>query len=110
MRLELRCPGTFTLNLERWSDCSEEFVYLSCVCGRVWPLFQEIVWACFDRFFRLAGLAVGGFESLPLYAAFIYMIDILFRIFLSRFQVNLSCRSYLIPMRRSICRFVRDFS
>ena len=70
----------------------EVFVYLFYVCGRMWPLFQEIIWACFGRFIILPGLAVGGFQSLPLYAVFIYMMGILFRIVLSEFEVNMSCR------------------
>ena len=38
------------------------------------------------------GTVVGGFESLPLYAVFIYMMDILFRIVLIKFELNMSCR------------------
>ena len=70
----------------------EVFVYLFYVCGRMWPLFRENVWACFGRFIILPGLAIGIFESLPLYAVFIYMMDILFRIVLSKFEFNISCR------------------
>ena len=70
----------------------EVFVYLFYVCGRMWPLFQEIIWACFGRFIILPGLAVGGFESLLLYAVYIYMMDILCRIILSKFELNTSCR------------------
>ena len=93
MRLELRCLGTFTLNLERWSDHPEGRVCLPVLI--LWPSVAFISRDCmglFWPFYRLPGLAVGGFESLPLYAAFIYMMGILFRIVLSRFEVNMSCR------------------
>ena len=63
------------------------------VCGRMWPLFREIVWACFGRFYCLSGLAVGGFESLTALRGF-YIYDGCFisSFFLSRLKVNMSFR------------------
>lgn len=42
--------------------------------------------------FVFPGLAVGGFESLSALRGFFYMINVLFRVFLSRVEVNTSCR------------------
>ena len=56
----------------------EMLVFPFYVCGRMWPLFREIVWACFGHFYCLSGLAVGGFESLTALRGFIYMMNVSF--------------------------------
>ena len=76
MRSVLRCPGTLTLDYERWSSYRKKDVRLSVLC--LWPSVAErFVWACFGRFYCLSGLAVGGFESLTALRGFIYMMDVL---------------------------------
>ncbi|KAG5384574.1 hypothetical protein IGI04_036044 [Brassica rapa subsp. trilocularis] len=69
----------------KWSDHPEGGVCLSCVCGRVGSLFiyfvpsvafisrhcMSLIWL----FYHLPGLAVGGFESLPL-MRFLYMMGV----------------------------------
>ena len=69
MRLELRCLGTFTFNLERWSENLEGggcFFIL-----RLLPS-MALISHCFMRS--------------------LYMMGVLFRIVSSKFEVNLSCR------------------
>ena len=92
MRLALRCPGTLTLDYERWSSYRKNDVRLSVLC--LWPSVAErFVWACFGRFYCLSGLAVGGFESPCRFTRFIYMMNVsFFEFFPSRFEVNMSCR------------------
>ena len=91
------------MNLERWSDHIE-----GGGCLFIMRLLPSMAFIClflpsvavisrhhmglFWPFYRLPGLAVGGFESLPLYAVFIYMMGVLFRIVVNKFEVNLSCR------------------
>ena len=62
------------------------------VCGRMWPLFREIVWACFGRFIVYRDWPLGASNPYRFMRLYIYMMSILFRIFLSRFEVNMSCR------------------
>ena len=62
MRSVLRCPGTLTLDYERWNSYRKRDARLSVSC--LWLIVAErFVRACFGRFYRLSGLAVGGFES-----------------------------------------------
>ena len=69
-----------------------EFDYRLSVFGRVW-LFQ--IWILLRPrwpYLYLPGLAIGGFESLTALRGFMYRMDVSFRIFLSRFEINMSCR------------------
>ena len=58
----------------------EEDFPLSCSCGRVWPSFIyvrpsvafKLCMGLFWPLLFLSGLAVGGFESLPLCGFYIY--------------------------------------
>ena len=70
MHSELPCPGILTLICDCF-DGKKFFPYL-VFSGRVWPLFIY-VWPnvafelCMGLFWAfLSGLAVGGFEPLPL--------------------------------------------
>lgn len=91
MRLELCCLGTFTLILERWSDRPTGGGCLFIL--RLWPsmaficLFLPSVasisrhcMSLFWLFYHLPGLAVGGFESLPL-MRFLYIMGVYFELF-----------------------------
>ena len=79
MRLELRCPGTFTLNLERWSENLE-----GGGCLFILHLLPSMAFICL--FLPSVALISHRFMRS------LYMMGVLFRIVLGKFEVNLSCR------------------